>query len=74
MNFWRRGTTFFLLGSLLGFMVPIANAQDNYPSKPIKLIVPWTPGGTVDMTARHLADRLSARLPCNRPINIAASS
>jgi tripartite-type tricarboxylate transporter receptor subunit TctC len=34
----------------------------NYPSRPIKLIVPWTPAGTVDITARQLAERLTARL------------
>ncbi len=39
-----------------------AFAQDAFPSKPIKLIVPWTAGGTVDMAARLLAERMSARL------------
>jgi tripartite-type tricarboxylate transporter receptor subunit TctC len=39
-----------------------AFAQGAYPNKPIKLIVPWTAAGTVDITARLLAERMSARL------------
>jgi tripartite-type tricarboxylate transporter receptor subunit TctC len=33
-----------------------------YPNRPIKLIVPLPAGGTVDVSARVLADRLSAQL------------
>ncbi|MDO9023954.1 tripartite tricarboxylate transporter substrate binding protein [Zwartia sp.] len=36
-------------------------AQD-YPSKPIKLIVPFAPGGGADNTARIISDPLSKRL------------
>lgn len=39
-----------------------ALAQGAYPNKPIKLIVPWTAAGTVDIAARFLADRMSAKL------------
>jgi tripartite-type tricarboxylate transporter receptor subunit TctC len=38
-------------------------AQSDYPQKPIKIIVGYPPGGSVDMAARVLADVLSARLP-----------
>jgi len=48
--------------SALGALVPAAWAQGSYPSRPIKLVVPWTAAGTVDMTARLLADRLTAKL------------
>lgn len=34
----------------------------SYPNRPIKLVVPWPPAGAVDITARQLAERLSARL------------
>lgn len=40
-----------------------ALAQNDYPSKPIKIIVGYPPGGSVDMAARVLADVLAARLP-----------
>jgi tripartite-type tricarboxylate transporter receptor subunit TctC len=35
-----------------------AFAQDNYPSRPVKIIAPQAPGGGVDLVARIIADRL----------------
>ena len=40
----------------------IAQAQQAYPSRPIKLIVPWPPGGGVDTAARIIAQPLGERL------------
>jgi tripartite-type tricarboxylate transporter receptor subunit TctC len=39
----------------------VAQAQ-SYPTKPIKLIVPWPPGGGVDTSARIISEPLSQRL------------
>jgi tripartite-type tricarboxylate transporter receptor subunit TctC len=37
-------------------------AQSSYPSKPIKLIVPFAPGGTTTILARLMADRMGQAL------------
>jgi len=49
------------LGCTLGFAVADAPAQ-TYPSKPIKLVVGYVPGGGNDSLARILAPKLSERL------------
>lgn len=42
--------------------IGLAQAAQDYPSRPIKLIVPWPPGGGVDTSARIVAEPLSKRL------------
>jgi tripartite-type tricarboxylate transporter receptor subunit TctC len=49
-----RRITLALLGS---FVLATGWAQD-YPSRPIRLIVPWPPSGNVDITARAVAPAL----------------
>jgi len=44
-----------LLGPLLGLTAHSAWAQGAYPNKPVRMIVPFAPGGGVDIYARHLA-------------------
>ena len=39
-----------------------ACAQDKYPSRPIRLVIPFAPGGGSDVTARLLGPRVAERL------------
>jgi tripartite-type tricarboxylate transporter receptor subunit TctC len=39
-----------------------ALAQDGWPRRPIRLIVPYSPGGSTDTVARQLAERLARPL------------
>jgi tripartite-type tricarboxylate transporter receptor subunit TctC len=50
-----------LLAASAGWTAAVPAAK-NYPSKPIRLIVPWPPGGIADIRARQVADRLSKGL------------
>src|SRR5213083_179717 len=55
-----------LIAALLSFA---ANAQPApYPAKPIRLIVPFPPGGSNDVVARGIAAQLSTRL--DKPVVI----
>lgn len=44
------------------FLAAGARGQGGYPSRPIRLVVPWPPGGGVDVLGRALQATLSARL------------
>jgi len=39
-----------------------AQAADPYPSRPIKIIVPYPPGGSADLIARMLADKMAGSI------------
>ena len=58
-------TSFLKLGAavLLGLAMPLASlAQDSYPSKTIRFVVPYPPGGPTDLMARLLSAELQTRL------------
>ncbi len=48
--------------ALLCGVLGLAQAQSDYPAKPIKWIVPYPPGGTTDLLARVVGQWLSQRL------------
>jgi tripartite-type tricarboxylate transporter receptor subunit TctC len=50
-----------LLFTIILFFVTAAGAQP-YPNQPIRLIAPFPPGGSVDITARLIAEPMAAQL------------
>jgi len=50
------------------WLAPAASLAQNWPDKPIRMIVPFPAGGGTDFVARLLADQLSRRL--NQPIYV----
>lgn len=48
-------------GALSVLAAAPASAQDGFPQKPIRLIVPFTAGGVVDSIARTLGNKLSVK-------------
>ena len=57
MNFLRS-----LLLLILAWCLAAPAAAEDYPSRPIRLIIPFPPGGSNDVVGRVFATRLSDRL------------
>ena len=60
MKSWIRHLSTATLAAL-AFCGP-SHAQGNFPSKPIRFIVPFAPGGGTDITARLIGQKLSENL------------
>lgn len=58
------GVTGVILAAALA-QATLARAADNFPHKPIRIIVPSAPGGTTDIAARLLAERMGNGLGQN---------
>jgi len=50
-----------VVAALLGFLALAAQAQP-WPTKPIKMVVPFTAGGSTDTVARIMSEKLTTRL------------
>ena len=58
-----RGTVHAVCGMSLALMIASSSAgADIYPSKPVRIIVPYGPGGIADVTMRMVAQNLSQHL------------
>src|SRR6266571_4392527 len=47
---------------IIACLIPGAAQAQNYPARPVRLVVPIGPGGGTDILARHVAQRLGERL------------
>jgi tripartite-type tricarboxylate transporter receptor subunit TctC len=50
------------LSTLIGFAMASSVAAQTFPNKPIRLVIPFAPGGVVDVTARQIGPKLSEAL------------
>ena len=64
----RRFNLSLLAGSGAVLAVPAVRSQAAWPNKPLRIIVPYTPGGFTDVTARLVAQKLQERL--GQPVTI----
>jgi len=58
----RRAFLSSALATLGAASLPLAATAQSWPAKPIKLVVPFPPGGGTDVSARIIGERLGQRL------------
>jgi tripartite-type tricarboxylate transporter receptor subunit TctC len=67
-NVWRQ----WGVGLVVSFAAAVVGAQDAWPSKPIRMVIPSTPGGGTDYIGRTLSTKIGEAtgwsvVPDNRP-------
>jgi tripartite-type tricarboxylate transporter receptor subunit TctC len=60
MRIWFRVLTLSVNAAVLVSLAAPAAAQTNYPTKPVRIIAPFPPGGTTDVLCRLFAQKLTA--------------
>lgn len=61
-------STLLFLTTAITLLMPIASVAQAWPERPVRIVVPYTPGGASDITARILAERMSAKF--GQPVTV----
>ncbi len=70
-NFLSRLT---MAAALLLALAPPAFAADDYPNRPVRLIIPFPPGGSNDVVGRLVAKQLSEQAGPDRFLSTIAAA
>ena len=54
----------------MAFAPAHAQSAADYPARPIRVLVPYAPGGLTDVVARHYADHLRKSLGVNLIVDL----
>jgi len=55
-------------------LLPAAAFAQSFPNRPIRFVVPFPPGGSLDVSARAVADRMTVLLSRTGPVPAAMSA
>jgi tripartite-type tricarboxylate transporter receptor subunit TctC len=58
----RKISGIFVCAALALAGAPAASAQDNYPTRPVRVVIAFPPGGPTDFVGRLVTDKMSAAL------------
>ncbi len=64
-NAWRSIAASAVAAMVMATFVVAALAQANYPTRPVRIVLPYGPGGVADVSTRLVAAKLSERLGQN---------